>query len=165
MFTFLLLVFFIPYYVYAETCNIDKISINSSQDLFQDITKRSKFRMKSPNSNFFRRIKSGMSNRIKTTRLVKPYKNNIMIDELIKTIRYAMEDLGDEDILNYIDEHELTAETSFDESGLNFDEMCAIELMTAISQDLRIEIKDDVEFMDILLYGTIGEAADYLKEC
>ena len=58
--------------------NIDKISINSSQDLFQDITKRSKFRMKSPNSNFFRRIKSGMSNRIKTTRLVKPYKNNII---------------------------------------------------------------------------------------
>ena len=53
----------------------------------------------------------------------------------------------------------------FDENGLNFDEMCAIELMTAISQDLRIEIKDDVEFMDILLYGTIGEAADYLKEC
>lgn len=88
-----------------------------------------------------------------------------MIDELIKTIKYAMEDLGDEDILNYIDEHELTAETSFDEEGLNFDEMCAIELMTAISQDLRIEIKDDVEFMDILLYGTIGEAADYLKEC
>ena len=29
MFTFLLLVFFIPYYVYAETCNIDKISISS----------------------------------------------------------------------------------------------------------------------------------------
>ena len=88
-----------------------------------------------------------------------------MIDELIKTIRYAMEDLGDEDILKYIDEHELIAETPFDENGLNFDEMCAIELMTAISQDLRIEIKDDVEFMDILLYGTIGEAADYLKEC
>jgi len=43
--------------------------------------------------------------------------------------------------------------------------MCAIEVMTAISQDLRIEIKDDVEFMDILLYGTIGEAAEYLKEC
>lgn len=87
-----------------------------------------------------------------------------MLHELIKTIKYAMEDLGDEEILNYIDEHELTAETSFDEDGLNFDEMCAIELMTAISQDMRIEIKDDVEFMDILLYGTIGEAAEYLKD-
>ena len=29
MFTFLLLIFFIPYYVNAETCNIDKISISS----------------------------------------------------------------------------------------------------------------------------------------
>ena len=86
-----------------------------------------------------------------------------MIDELIKTIKYTMEELGDEEMLNYIEEHGLTAETSFDEDGLNFDERSAIELMTAISQDLRIEIKDDVEFMDILLYGTIGEAAEYLK--
>lgn len=86
-----------------------------------------------------------------------------MIDELIKTIKYTMEELGDEEMLNYIEEYGLTAETSFDEDGLNFDEMSAIELMTAISQDLRIEIEDDVEFMDILLYGTIGEAAEYLK--
>lgn len=86
-----------------------------------------------------------------------------MIDELIKTIKYTMEELGDEEMLNYIEEHGLTTETSFDEDGLNFDEMSAIELMTAISQDLRIEIEDDVEFMDILLYGTIGEAAEYLK--
>lgn len=56
-----------------ENNNIDKISINSSQDLFQDITKRSKYRIKSPNSNFSRRIKSGMS-----SRLIKPSKNSFI---------------------------------------------------------------------------------------
>lgn len=88
-----------------------------------------------------------------------------MIDKLIAIIKYSIEDLGDENILNYIEANPLTADTSFGEDGLDFDEMCAIEVMTAISQDLRIEIKDDVEFMDILLAGTIGEAAEYLKEC
>ena len=74
--------------------------------------------------------------------MIKRVKNKTMIDELIKTIRYAMEDLGDEDILNYIDEHELTADTPFDENGLNFDEMCAIELMTAISQDAALSLRN-----------------------
>ena len=50
--------------------NID-ISVTTSQDLNQ-----SKNKIKSP--NFFRRIKSGMTNRIKTTRLIKPHSNKII---------------------------------------------------------------------------------------
>ena len=50
--------------------NID-ISVTTSQDLNQ-----SKYKIKSP--NFFRRIKSGMTNRIKTTRLIKPHSNKII---------------------------------------------------------------------------------------
>ncbi len=88
-----------------------------------------------------------------------------MIDKLIAIIKYSIEDLGDENIMNYIESNPLTGDTSFGEDGLDFDEMCAIEVMTAISQDLRIEIKDDVEFMDILLAGTIRDAAEYLEEC
>lgn len=87
-----------------------------------------------------------------------------MINKVIDIIKYSIEDLGDESILNYIESNPLTGETSFGEDGLNFDEMCAIEVMTAISQDLRIEIKDDVEFMDILLAGTINDAVEYLTE-
>lgn len=88
-----------------------------------------------------------------------------MKDKVIAIIKYSIEDLGDEKILEYIKENPLNENTSFGEDGLNFDEMCAIEVMTAISQDLRIEIKDDVEFMDILLEGTIGDVVEYLKEC
>jgi hypothetical protein len=47
------------------------ISVTTSQDLNQ-----SKYKIKSP--NFFRRIKSGMTNRIKATRLIKPHSNKII---------------------------------------------------------------------------------------
>jgi len=56
--------------------NFDILSFDSSQDLFPNSPNHIKYRMKSP--NFFRQLNSGMTNRIKTTRLIKPHKTNMI---------------------------------------------------------------------------------------